>query len=102
MGKLLSDSILDLGNCPNFKTCTFTFMHFPVGALPEVQNRIRKQFSHKVLYSFLTKFFLERFGQYLKKSKKGFPIVFSNLARKGSRGFFQARKVIFCQMACIY
>ena len=40
-------------------------------------------------------FFLERFGQYLKKSKNGFPIVFSNLAREGSRGFFQARKLIF-------
>ena len=28
-------------------------------------------------------FFLEQFGQYFKKSKNGFPIVFSNLARKG-------------------
>ena len=44
---------------------------------------------------FLFYFFFERFGQYLKKSKNGFPIVFSNLARKGSRGFFQARKLIF-------
>jgi hypothetical protein len=38
MEKLLSDSILDLAKCPNQKTCTFTFMRFLVGALPEVQN----------------------------------------------------------------
>ena len=40
MRKMLSDLILDLGKCPNRKTCTFTFMHFPVGALPKVQNQI--------------------------------------------------------------
>ena len=33
-------------------------------------------------------FFLERFGLYLKKSKNKFPIVFSNLARKGPGFFF--------------
>ena len=38
MGKLFSDSILDLAECPNKKTCTFTLMRFPIGALPEVQN----------------------------------------------------------------
>ena len=38
---------------------------------------------------------MERFGLYLTKSKNGFPIVFSNLARKGSGVFFQARKLIF-------
>ena len=35
---------------------------------------------------------LERFGLYLAKSKNGFPIVFSSLARK-VLGFFQARLV---------
>ena len=35
-------------------------------------------------------FFLEPFVQYLTKSKNGFPIVFSNLARKGSGVFFSS------------
>ena len=30
-----------------------------------------------MLYNYNSKFFLERFGQYLRKSKNGFPIVFS-------------------------
>ena len=40
MGKMLSDSILDLGKCPNRKTHESESACFPVGALPEVQNRI--------------------------------------------------------------
>ena len=35
---MLSDSILDLAKGPNQKTCTFNFMRFPVGALPEAEN----------------------------------------------------------------
>ena len=38
MEKLLSNSILDLAKWPNQKKRTFTFMHFLIGALPEVQN----------------------------------------------------------------
>ena len=38
MRKMLSDSIVDLGKCPKREKCTFTFMHFPVGALPRVKN----------------------------------------------------------------
>ena len=41
---MLSDSISDLAKCLNPKTCTFTFMHFPVGALFEVLNLIGKHF----------------------------------------------------------
>ena len=95
MRKMLSNSILDLGKCPNRKLCTFTFMRFLVGAFPKVQNRIWKHFPHKVLYNYNSKLFLERFCLYLTKSKNGFPIVFPNLARKGSTVFFQARKLIF-------
>ena len=51
--KLLSDSILNLAKYPNWKT--FPFMCFPVRALLEVKNRIRKQFSHKVLYNLCSK-----------------------------------------------
>ena len=36
MRKMLLDMILDLAKCPNRKMCTFTFMRFPVGALPKV------------------------------------------------------------------
>ena len=42
-----------------------------------------------------SKIFLESCGLYITKSKNRFPIVFSNLAQKGSRVFFQARKQIF-------
>ena len=44
MRKLLSDSILDLAKCPNRKTYTFTFMCFPIGAHPKVQNWLWKPF----------------------------------------------------------
>ena len=44
----------------NQKTCTFTFMSFLVGALPEVKNQFWKQFSYKVLYNYNSKFFFLR------------------------------------------
>ena len=59
MGKLLSEMILDLGKC----TCSFTFMRFLVGALPEIRNHFQKQFSQKVIYNYCSNFFLERIGQ---------------------------------------
>ena len=49
-------------------------MHFPVGALPMVQNQFLKNFSNKVIYNYCSKKNSERFCQYLKKSKKAFPI----------------------------
>ena len=49
---------------------------FLVWALPVVENQLLKHFSNKVLYNYCSKFFFERFGEYLKKSKNGFPIVF--------------------------
>ena len=68
----------------------FQFDHFPKSKI-DFESRFEMR-----MYIFQFKiFFLERFGQYLKKSKNGFPIVFSNLARKGSGFFFQARKLIF-------
>ena len=46
---------------------------------------------HKVLFNYCSKFFLQVFLSILEKvkKKKRFPIVFSNLSRKGV--FFQAR-----------
>ena len=78
--EMLSDSIKDLGKCPNRKMHESESACFPVGALCKVQNQILKHFSHKVLYNFYSKFFLEQFGLYLTKSKNGLLIVFSNLA----------------------
>ena len=37
------------------RTWTFTFMHFRVGALPEVQHQFWKQLSNKVLYDYCSK-----------------------------------------------
>ena len=67
MGKLLSEMILDMGKC----TCTFTFMR-----IPEVQNRFRMQFSHKVIYNYYSKKNWGCFGQYLKSKKVDFPLYF--------------------------
>ena len=47
MRKMRSEMISNIGK----KTCTFTFMHFVVGALPQVQTHFRKKFSHEVLYN---------------------------------------------------
>ena len=45
--------------------------------------------------------FLEHFGHYLKKSKNGFPIIVSNLARKGSGFFYMLECYFFHKMTCI-
>ena len=57
MRKLLSDLIFDLAKCPNRKTCIFTFMRFPIWALPKVQNWFWKHFSHKVVYNYCSNFY---------------------------------------------
>ena len=85
---MLSKSILDLGNCPNRKKHESESAFFLVGALRKVQNRTKSSFPIKYYVITILNFFLERFSPYLTKSKNGFPIVFSNLARKGSRFFF--------------
>ena len=54
-----------------------------------------KAFSYKVVYNYYSKFFFGAFRLNLTKSKNLFPIVFSNLAGKGSGNFFQTRKRIF-------
>ena len=72
------------------KVHVFRLRHFAKAKIESESSVLIKYFLITIL-----NFFLERFGQYLKKSKNGFPIVFSNLARKGSGVFFQARKLIF-------
>ena len=65
MRKLSSNSILDLGKCPNLKTHESAC--FPAGPLRKIQKWIRKHFSHKVLYNHYSKKNLERFAFYLPK-----------------------------------
>ena len=78
--KLLSDLIPDLGKCPNQKTHeirkytylhVFWFGHFPRSGIESGSSLLIKCYIITVLI-----FFFQRFGQYLKKSKNGFPIVF--------------------------
>ena len=71
--KLLSDSILDFGMCPNWKCMkvkVHVIMSFLVGTLPIIM-------------------FLERFGPYIKKFKYGFYIVFLKSDLGGGRMFFR-------------
>ena len=63
MGKLLSEMVSDLGKCTNQKTHESE----SAGALFKVQNHFQKQFSHKVLYNYCSKFFLKHFGHNLTK-----------------------------------
>ena len=77
MRKMLSDSISELRKCPNRKTCTFTFMHFPVGAHPEVQNESERIFFIKYYIITIPKKFFGAFWFILKKkSKMDFPLHF--------------------------
>ena len=73
---MLKKLIFNDGKCPNWKIQESESACFLVWALPVVENQFFKHFSNKVLYIYRSKFFLEHFGQYLKKSKNGFPIVF--------------------------
>ena len=62
---------------------------FWLGQFARSQFKFESSFPIKYYIITVLNFFLERFGLYLTKSKNGFPIVFSNLAQKGSRVFFK-------------
>ena len=72
----------DMCNYAYFRV--FWFGHFPRSGVESESSFLIKYYIITVL-----NFFLERFGQYLKKSKNGFPIVFSNLARPMGGGNFR-------------
>ena len=57
---------------PELETCTFTFMHFPVGELPVVKNQFLKHFFLIKYYIITVLKKLKHFGQYFKKSKMDF------------------------------
>ena len=83
MRKMLSDSMLDLAKCPNRKMHKSEPACFLLGHSPRSKIKSEKN-SHKVCINYCSKFFLEAFLSIVKKVKKrGFPIVFSNLAQKG-------------------
>ena len=71
--KMLSVFIPDQKNA-NTGICIFHV--FSGSALPEVQNKIWKQFSDNVLYNHCSKSFLKRRLVFEKVRKRGFPTVF--------------------------
>ena len=86
MIKLILDSNLDLGKCPNQKTHKCESACFLVRAPPEVLNGIGKQLSHKAQL----KNFGKHFSLYKKKSKNiDFPL-YSKSCREGFKGFFSS------------
>ena len=52
------------------------YAYFPFDHFPKSKINFESRFEMRMSI-FLFKNFLERFGQYLKKSKNGFPVVFS-------------------------
>ena len=93
MRKMLSETILDLGKCPNRKTHESESACFLVGALCKVQNL--KAVSHKVLYNYYSIFF-GAFRPIFNKVKKW---IFHCIIKSCAEGFvfflLQARKLIF-------
>ena len=85
---MLSDSILDLGKCPNRKTHESESACFPVGALPKVQNWIWKHFSHKVLYNYYSKKNCGAFRPLFNKVKKWISHCIFKSCAEGLRFFF--------------
>jgi hypothetical protein len=78
------------GQTENMQLSVFAYFqsdHFP--------KLFWKQIWNENVHISILKIFLERFGQYLKKSKNGFPIVFSkcDLARGGGGAKFVTEKI---------
>ena len=75
----LSESIFDFGKWSNWKYANTRQKLIP-----------KTDFKWECPY-YYSKFFLECFGQYLEKSKNGFPIVFSNFQLARADSFFRDR-----------
>ena len=67
---MLSESIFDFGKWSNWKYANTRICVFSVLPLPEVENWFRKQISNENVHITILNFFLEHFGQYLKKVQK--------------------------------
>ena len=97
--KMLLDSIFDLGKCPNRKTHESESAFFWLGHF--ARSKIKSESIFLIKYYIINSKKKRAFWPLFNKVKNGFPLVFSNLARKGSMGFFQARKLIFLPN-CLY
>ena len=62
---------------------TYVFAYFQFDHFPKSKIDFESSFEMRRSKFMLYIFFLERFEQQQKKLKIGFPIVFSNFARKG-------------------
>ena len=67
-------------------------MRFWVGALPKSKIDFESSFLIKCYIVTVVNFFLERFDQYLKKSKNGFTIVNPKCDFARARPFFHPKK----------
>ena len=85
---LLLESIFDFGKWSNWKYANVCIWVFSVSPLPKVKNSFWKQIWKENANISILNFFLKSFGQYLKKSKNGFPIVFSKSDLNGVGSIF--------------
>ena len=86
---------------PQQENMHFHIHAFLVGHFPRSKIEFKSIFF--IMYYIITILKkMERFCSYLTKSNNGFPITFSNLARKGSKVFFKLGRWFVCQRACIY
>ena len=83
---LLSESIFDFGKWSNWKYTHHIYVYFPFDHF--LKSKIGSESRDEMRMSIFL-FFLKRFGQYLKKSKNGFPIVFSKSDLTGIGSFFK-------------
>ena len=69
ISNLLLELIFDFGKWSNWKYTNMRICIFSVWPLPEVKNWFWKQIWNENVYINIPKKKLDRFGQYLKKSK---------------------------------
>ena len=101
MRKMLSEPILDLRKCPNWKTHESESAGFLVGALHKVWNQIWKQFSHKVLYNYYSNFFWA-LRSICNKVKKWISHYFFKSCAKGFKCFFSSWEATFCAKRLVF
>ena len=91
ISNLLSEPIFDFRKWSNWKYANTSIWVFSVRPLPEVENWFRKQIWNESVHIFILIFF-GAFGSEFKKSKNGFPIVFSKCDFAGGGGLNLWRK----------
>ena len=98
MRKMLPDSILDLGKCPNRKTNETKLHVLRLGLF--ARSKIETECIFLIKYYIITiinDYYYETNGAFwpiFNKVKNGFPIAFSDLAQKGLVFFLHDKKLI--------